>query len=47
MEQFSNGPMACEDCDNFDAVLAIEAEAKRLTEALLAQVQHLKQEQTA
>ncbi|MEO1660157.1 MAG: 1-deoxy-D-xylulose-5-phosphate reductoisomerase [Pseudomonadota bacterium] len=47
MEQFMNGPMACQDCDNFDAILAIEAEAKRLTEALLVKVQRLKQEQTA
>ncbi len=47
MEQFLNGPMACQDCNNFEAILAIEAEAKRLTEALLLTVQRLKQEQTA
>ena len=38
LERFLNGPMACQDCDNLESILAVEAEAKRLTGALLAEV---------
>ncbi|MEL6756593.1 MAG: 1-deoxy-D-xylulose-5-phosphate reductoisomerase [Pseudomonadota bacterium] len=47
LERFLNGPMACQDCDNLEAVMAIEAEAKRLTGALLDEVQSQTQERTA
>ncbi|MEM7328981.1 MAG: 1-deoxy-D-xylulose-5-phosphate reductoisomerase [Pseudomonadota bacterium] len=47
LERFLNGPMACQDCDNFDSILAIEAEAKRLTGALLEEVECQKQERRA
>ncbi|MEO1303851.1 MAG: 1-deoxy-D-xylulose-5-phosphate reductoisomerase [Pseudomonadota bacterium] len=39
LEQFLAGPMACQDCENLEAILQIEAEAKRLTRALLKDVQ--------
>ena len=38
LERFLNGPMACQDCDNLESILAVEAEAKRLTGALLEEV---------
>lgn len=47
LERFLNGPMACQDCDNFESILAIEAEAKRLTGALLEEVERQKQERRA
>lgn len=47
MEQFQNGSMSCEDCGNLEAVLAIQAEAERLTGALLEEVKSQKQERTA
>ena len=47
LERFLNGPMACQDCDNFESILAIEAEAKRLTGALLEEVECQKQERRA
>ena len=47
LERFFDGPMACEDCDNFESILAIEAEAKRLTGALLEEVECQKQERRA
>jgi 1-deoxy-D-xylulose-5-phosphate reductoisomerase len=47
LERFLTGPMACQDCDNLGAILAIEAEAKRLTGELLKEVQSQTQERTA
>jgi len=47
LERFLNGPMACQDCDNLEAILAIEAEAKRLTGALLEEVECQQQERRA
>lgn len=47
LERFLNGPLACQDCDNFESILAIEAEAKRLTGALLEEVECQKQERRA
>jgi 1-deoxy-D-xylulose-5-phosphate reductoisomerase len=47
MERFLNGSMSCEDCGNLEAVLAIQAEAERLTGALLEEVKSQKQERTA
>ena len=47
LERFLTGPMACQDCDNLGAILAIEAEAKRLTGELLREVQSQTQERTA
>ncbi len=47
MEQFLNGSMYCEDCENLEAILAIQAEAERLTGALLDEVKCQKQERTA
>ncbi|MEL6860470.1 MAG: 1-deoxy-D-xylulose-5-phosphate reductoisomerase [Pseudomonadota bacterium] len=44
LEAFLGGPMACQDCDSLEAVLAVEAEAKRLTSALLLKVQSQMQE---
>ncbi|MHA7900549.1 MAG: 1-deoxy-D-xylulose-5-phosphate reductoisomerase [Henriciella sp.] len=47
LQRFLSGPMACQDCDNLEAVMAIQAEAKRLTGALLEDVQSQTQERTA
>jgi 1-deoxy-D-xylulose-5-phosphate reductoisomerase len=47
LQRFLDGPMSCQDCDNLDAIFAIEAEAKRLTGALLTEVQCQKQEHGA
>ena len=47
LERFLTGPMACQDCDNLGAILAIEAEAKRLTGELLNEVGSQTQERTA
>ena len=47
MERFINGPMSCEDCENLEAILAIQSEAERLTGALLEEVKSQKQERTA
>lgn len=47
MERFLSGSMSCEDCGNLEAVLAIQAEAERLTGALLEEVKSQKQERTA
>ena len=47
MERFLNGPMSCEDCENLEAILAIQSEAERLTGALLEEVKSQKQERTA
>ena len=47
LERFLNGPMACQDCDNFESILAVEAEAKRLTGALLEEVECQMQERRA
>lgn len=47
LERFLNGPLANQDCDNFESILAIEAEAKRLTGALLEEVECQKQERRA
>lgn len=47
MERFLSGSMSCEDCENLEAVLAIQAEAERLTGALLEEVKSQKQERTA
>ncbi|MEL7539577.1 MAG: 1-deoxy-D-xylulose-5-phosphate reductoisomerase [Pseudomonadota bacterium] len=47
LERFLNGPMACQDCDNYESILAIVAEAKRLTGALLEEVECQKQERRA
>lgn len=47
LERFLAGPMACEDCDSLEAVLAVQAEAERLTSALLDNVKDRKQERRA
>ena len=47
MERFLNGSMSCEDCENLEAILAIQTEAERLTGALLEEVKSQKQERTA
>ncbi len=47
LERFLAGPMACEDCDSLEAVLAVQAEAERLTSALLDDVKRQKQERRA
>jgi 1-deoxy-D-xylulose-5-phosphate reductoisomerase len=47
LERFFAGPMACEDCDNLEAVLAIQAEAEQLTGVLLDEVKDQKQERRA
>ena len=47
MERFLNGSMSCEDCENLEAILAIQSEAERLTGALLDEVKSQKQERTA
>lgn len=47
MERFLSGPLACEDCESLDAILAIQAEAERLTGALLDEVKCQMQERTA
>ena len=47
LERFFDGPMACEDCDNLEAVLAVQAEAEHLTRALLDDVKGQKQERRA
>lgn len=47
LQRFLSGPMACQDCDNLEAIMTIEAEAKRLTGALLQEVQSQKQERIA
>ena len=47
LDAFLGGPMACQDCDSLEAVMAVEAEAKRLTSALLLKVQSQMQEHTA
>ena len=47
LERFLAGPMACEDCDTLDAVLAVQAEAERITSALLIDVKSQKQERRA
>lgn len=47
LEAFLTGPLARQDCNQLEAILAIQAEAKRLTGALLADVQSQMQEQTA
>ena len=47
LERFLDGPMACEDCDNLEAILAVQAEAEQLTRALLADAKGQKQERRA
>ncbi|MFN3214638.1 MAG: 1-deoxy-D-xylulose-5-phosphate reductoisomerase [Henriciella sp.] len=47
LERFFAGPMACEDCDNLEAVLAIQAEAEQLTGILLDEVKDQKRERRA
>lgn len=47
MERFMSGPLACEDCESLDAIFAIQAEAERLTGALLEEVKCQIQERTA
>ena len=47
LERFQNGPMAGQDCDTLEAILAIQVEATRLTGELLDEVQRQKQERTA
>lgn len=47
LERFHSGPMACEDCDNLEAVLAVQAEAKKLTVTLLEEVVGQQQERRA
>ena len=47
LERFQNGPMAGQDCDTLDAILAVQAEATRLTGELLDEVQRHEQERTA
>lgn len=47
LEGFLNGPMAGQDCHDLEAILAVEAEAKRLTGALLDEVKCQMQERTA
>jgi len=47
MDRFLGGPMSCEDCENLEAILAIQSEAERLTGALLEEVKSQKQERTA
>ncbi|NQY96779.1 MAG: 1-deoxy-D-xylulose-5-phosphate reductoisomerase [Henriciella sp.] len=47
MERFLTGSMSCEDCENLEAILAIQSEAERLTGALLDEVKSQKQERTA
>nr|WP_070959698.1 1-deoxy-D-xylulose-5-phosphate reductoisomerase [Hyphomonas sp. Mor2] len=47
LERFLSGPMSCEDCESLEAILAIQAEAERLTGALLDEVKCQKQERTA
>lgn len=47
LERFLAGPMACEDCGTLEAILAVQAEAERLTSALLLDVKGQKQERRA
>ena len=47
LERFFAGPMACEDCETLEAVLAVQAEAERITSALLSDVKGQKQERRA
>ena len=47
LEGFLSGPMAGQDCHDLEAILAVEAEAKRLTGALLDEVKCQMQERTA
>lgn len=47
LERFFDGPMACEDCDSLEAVLAVQSEAEHLTRALLDDVKGQKQERRA
>jgi 1-deoxy-D-xylulose-5-phosphate reductoisomerase len=47
MDRFLSGSMSCEDCENLEAILAIQSEAERLTGALLEEVKSQKQERTA
>lgn len=47
LERFLSGPMACQDCENLEAIMAIESEAKRVSQDLLRQVQGETEEQTA
>ncbi|MEP1144098.1 MAG: 1-deoxy-D-xylulose-5-phosphate reductoisomerase [Henriciella sp.] len=47
LERYLSGPMACQDCENLDAIMAIEAEAKRLTGVLMNEVQSQMQERIA
>ena len=47
LEAFLTGPMASQDCNHLEAILAIQSEAKRLTGALLADVHSQMQEHTA
>ena len=46
VEAFLNGPLACQDCENLEAIMAVEVEAKRLTGVLLEKVQTQMQEHT-
>mgnify|MGYP001793873944 FL=1 len=47
LERFFGGPMACEDCECLEAVLAVQSEAEHLTRALLDDVKGQKQERRA
>jgi len=47
LDRFLSGPMACEDCENLEAILETQAEAERLTGALLEEVKCQMQERTA
>lgn len=47
IERFLTGSMSCEDCENLEAILAMQSEAERLTGALLDEVKGQKQERTA
>ena len=47
LERFLAGSMACEDCETLEAVLAVQAEAERITSALLSDVKGQKQERRA
>ncbi|MEM9377473.1 MAG: 1-deoxy-D-xylulose-5-phosphate reductoisomerase, partial [Pseudomonadota bacterium] len=47
LDRFLSGSMAHQECNSLDAILAVEAEANRLTRALLEQVECQMKERTA
>ncbi|MEM9842791.1 MAG: 1-deoxy-D-xylulose-5-phosphate reductoisomerase, partial [Pseudomonadota bacterium] len=47
LDRFLSGSMARQECNSLDAIVAVEAEANRLTRALLEQVECQMKERTA